>query len=132
MHVGPLLCVLAATLARFAGSISVQSFREPFPACVDLSELNPPPYSVVNLTKYTTEMELTFSKPVRFNTHLPYKGVSLSSSPRGYIKMAGGISNGQGIGPEVVHAHTLAPSSTGFSKWKATFDFKNSNGPIFR
>ena len=62
------LCLLFLDQALFALSFSRSPGRiEAFPSCVEIVDINPPPYSVVKVHKNKNQeiwFELTFSKPV--------------------------------------------------------------------
>ena len=116
------LPLVQLTLARFENGI------ESFPSCVEVTAVKPPPYSVVG-TNYWFGFELTFSKPVKKSSY-HYHGVTLSSSPRGYI--GGRWRSGQGIAPVVIRARHLEATAR-LSKWKSVFHLKGRNdGPVFR
>ena len=128
-----LCCCFIAALAHLAGgAFTPENFRDTFPSCVELVGLRPPPHSVVRHRNYHTDFEMTFSRPVKRSRK--YKAVSLSSSPRGYIRLDDGYSDSQGIVPEVVPALWLDIIRSGFSVWKARFNFRDekTGGPKFR
>lgn len=58
------VCLLMVVLALVPSALS-WNHVESFPSCVEIVNINPPPYSVVKIYNHTTIwFEITFSKPV--------------------------------------------------------------------
>ena len=96
---------------------------ESFPSCVEISAVEPQPYSVVQINNHRTKFDITFSKPVKWINQYSKYYVILSSSPARDTARA----RIPGILPKIVGA-SVTPEGSG-RKWRAQFAI---NDPLFR
>ena len=124
------LLFLSSVLAGLVQSTLAYDI-ESFPSCVEISAVEPQPYSVVQINKdYRTKFDITFSKPVKLvNKYYKYY-VTLSSSPARDNARQSTIPV---IVPKTVGARLVTPEGSG-RKWRAHFSIKEgrTKDPLFR
>ena len=96
-----------------------EALGEGFPSCVEVVDIEPPPYSVVEKDGSKIGFEITFSKPVfkKDGNKLP-----VFLAPSTYVLNEGTESSRDRLYPTL-----LRPSTSGSRKWTANFTISSTH-----